>query len=125
MGLISNILGNASEMDLQELENDFSNVIFENETIEAAFRIFRDKWVFTNKRLIMLDVQGLTGIKKEYHSLPYKSITHFLVETSGSFDLDCELEIWISGYPKPFKKQLKKGTDIVKLQRILASHICK
>ena len=125
MGLLSNLLGNATEIDPVELEKDFGGVIFENETIEAAFKIFRDKWIFTNKRLIMLDVQGLTGSKKEYHSLPYKSITHFLVETTGSFDLDCELEIWVSGHTKSFKKQLRKGVDVIKLQRTLALHICK
>ena len=96
MGLLSNLMGNASEVDPKELENEFSNILFETEKIESAFKIFRDKWVFTNKRLIMQDVQGMTGKKKEYHSVPYKSVTHFLVETAGSFDADCEIKIWIS-----------------------------
>jgi hypothetical protein len=125
MSLLSNLLGNATEIDPKELEADFGGVVFEGEVIESAFKIFRDKWVFTNKRLIMLDVQGITGSKKEYHSIPYKSITHFLVESTGSFDLDCEIEIWVSGYTRSFKKQLKKGIDIVKLQRTLALNICK
>jgi hypothetical protein len=118
-------MGNASEVDPNEIQNEFANVLFDGETIEAAFKIFRDKWVFTNKRLIMLDVQGMTGSKKEYHSIPYKSITHFLVETAGSFDADCEIEIWLSGMATPLKKELKKGIDVVSLQRSLASYICK
>ena len=124
MGLLSNLMGNASEVDPKELENEFSDILSDQENIEAAFKIFRDKWVFTNKRLIMQDVQGMTGKKKEYHSVPYKSITHFLVETAGSFDADCEIKIWISGNPKPLEKELKKGIDVIGLQKILASYIC-
>ena len=124
MGLLSNLMGNASEVDPKELENEFSDILSDQEKIEAAFKIFRDKWIFTNKRLIMQDVQGMTGKKKEYHSVPYKSITHFLVETAGSFDADCEIKIWISGNPKPLEKELKKGIDVIGLQKILASYIC-
>ena len=124
MGLLSNLMGNASEVDPKELENEFSDILSDQEKIEAAFKIFRDKWVFTNKRLIMQDVQGMTGKKKEYHSVPYKSITHFLVETAGSFDADCEIKIWISGNPTPLEKELKKGIDVIGLQKILANYIC-
>jgi hypothetical protein len=118
-------MGNATELNPAELQTEFASVLFDGENIEAAFKIFRDKWVFTNKRLIMQDVQGMTGSKKEYHSVPYKSITHFLVETAGSFDADCEIEIWISGSPTSFKKELKKGIDVIGLQKTLASYICK
>ena len=124
MGLLSNLMGNASEVDPKELENEFSDILSAQEKIEAAFKIFRDKWVFTNKRLIMQDVQGMTGKKKEYHSVPYKSITHFLVETAGSFDADCEIKIWISGNPTPLEKELKKGIDVIGLQKILAKYMC-
>jgi hypothetical protein len=125
MGLLSNLMGNATELDPKELENDFATVLFDGEQIESAFKIFRDKWIFTNKRLIMLDVQGMTGSKKEYHSVPYKSITHFLVETAGTFDGDCEIQIWLSGSAQPLKKELKKGIDVINLQKMLAAYICK
>jgi hypothetical protein len=125
MGLFSNLMGRATELDPKELENDFINVLFDGEQIEAAFKIFRDKWIFTNKRLIMLDVQGMSGSKKEYHTIPYKSITHFLVETAGSFDGDCEIEIWVSGSAAPLKKELKKGIDVINLQKTLAGYVCK
>jgi len=124
MGLLSNLMGNASEVDPKELEEEFANILFDQESIESAFKIFRDKWIFTNKRLIMQDIQGMTGKKKEYHTVPYKSITHFLVETAGSFDADCEIKIWISGIPTPLEKELKKGIDVISLQKTLASYIC-
>jgi hypothetical protein len=125
MGLFSNLMGNASELDPRETEKEFATVLFDGEQIEAAFKIFRDKWIFTSKRLIMLDVQGISGSKKEYHTVPYKSITHFLVETAGTFDGDCEIEIWLSGKPLPLKKELKKGIDVIALQKTLAGYICK
>ena len=124
MGLLSNLMGNASEVDPKELQEEFANILFDQESIESAFKIYRDKWVFTNKRLIMQDIQGMTGKKKEYHTVPYKSITHFLVETAGSFDADCEIKIWISGTPTPLEKELKKGIDVIGLQKTLASYIC-
>ena len=125
MGLLSNLMGNATEIDPKELEKDFESVLFDGEDIESAFKIFRDKWIFTNKRLIMLDIQGMTGSKKEYHTVPYKSITHFLVETASRFDGDCEIEIWLSGSSVSLKKELKKGIDVINLQKTLAAYICK
>jgi hypothetical protein len=125
MSFLSNLMGNASELNPAELQTEFANVLFAGEEIESAFKIFRDKWVFTNKRLIMQDVQGITGSKKEYHTVPYKSITHFKVETAGSFDADCEIEIWISGSSTSLKKELKKGIDVIGLQKTLSSYICK
>ncbi|MDA0686213.1 MAG: PH domain-containing protein [Bacteroidetes bacterium] len=125
MGLLSNLMGNASELKPEELEKEFGPILCEGEQIEAAFKLWRDKWVFTNRRLIMQDIQGMTGSKKEYHSLPYRAITHFLVETAGTFDGDCELEIWVSGVATPFKQELKRGIDVVGLQKTLAKYICK
>ena len=62
-------MGNATELNPAELQSEFASVLFPGEEIESAFKIFRDKRVFTNKRLIMLDVQGMTGSKKEYHTV--------------------------------------------------------
>ena len=61
MSLLNHLFGNASEVNINELKNEFGDILIPEEEIVAAFRIFRDKWVFTNKRLIMLDVQGVTG----------------------------------------------------------------
>ena len=78
--------------------------------------------VFTEKRLILVDKQGMTGKKIEYHSIPYKSISHFSVETAGTFDLDAELKIWISSATDPLvDKQFKKDSSIYDIQKILAA----
>lgn len=124
MGFLNNIMGNATELSMEEIAENFGKVIFEGEQPHKAFRIFRDKWLFTNKRLIMLNVQGVTGSKKEYHTIPYKSIYHFSVETAGTFDTDCELKLWIAGSDEPLKQELKKGVDVIELQRMLGYFVC-
>jgi hypothetical protein len=73
--------------------------------------------------LILADKQGLTGSKVEYHSIPYKSISQFSVETAGLFDMDAELKIYISSNPTPLKKEFKKGTDIIQIQKLLATYV--
>ena len=125
MSLLNNLLGNATEVDIEELRKEFGEILIDGEEIEAAFRIFRDKWVFTNKRLIMLNVQGVTGSKREYRSIPYHSIDQFSVETGGTFDDDCEMKLWIKGMHEPLKKEFKRNVDVKALQRMLAKHILK
>ena len=112
-------------MDVKELQREFSEILAPGEEIDAAFKIFRDKWVFTTKRLILLNVQGLTGSKREYHSIPYSSINQFCIETAGTFDGDCEMKMWVKGSAQPLVKEFRRGTDIKGVQRTLASHILK
>ena len=125
MSILNNLFGNATEVDVEELRKEFGEILIDGEEIEAAFRIFRDKWVFTNKRLIMLNVQGVTGSKREYRSIPYHSIDQFSVETGGTFDDDCEMKLWIKGMHEPLKKEFKRNVDVKALQRMLAKHILK
>ena len=125
MSIFNNLFGNATEVDIEELRKEFGEILINGEDIETAFRIFRDKWVFTNKRLIMLDVQGVTGSKREYRSIPYHSIDQFSVETGGTFDDDCEMKLWIKGMYEPLKKEFKRNVDVKSLQRMLAIHILK
>ena len=96
---------NANFMKLKPVpDSDFSDLITPmfapGEVILSTFRGIRDGVVFTNKRLIAVNVQGMTGKKKDFTSLPYSKIQAFSVETAGVFDLDSELEIWFSGLGK-------------------------
>ncbi|WPC40249.1 PH domain-containing protein [Clostridium sp. JS66] len=125
MGLFDGLMGNASEVNIQEVEKELSNILASTEIIEKAYKLIRDMFIFTNKRLILVDRQGVTGKKVEYHSIPYKSITHFSIETSGHFDLDAELKIWISGTPTPIEKQFNKSLNIYELQSVLAEYVLK
>ena len=101
MGFLSNLLGNAGVATVDELSKEFKNLLTDNESIEIGFKLFRDVFIFTNKRLILVDKQGLTGKKINYLSVVYKSISRFSIETAGNFDLDAELKIWISSEVNP------------------------
>jgi len=123
--MLQGLFGNATEVNAKELQKDLEATIVEGETVVKAFKILRDLFVFTDKRLLLIDKQGLTGKKAEYHSIPYKSISHFSVETAGTFDMDAEMKIYISGNPTPIQREFKRGTDIVGVQKILAQFILK
>ena len=124
MGLLNTILGNASQVNINEIKAQFENVLVENENIEAAFSLFRDKMVFTNKRIIFLDKQNVTGSKKEYLSVPYHAISVFSVESAGTFDADAEIKLWVRELGQITKK-VGKNTDTLQIQKILASYILK
>jgi len=123
MGILSGLMGNASEIDLEELAEELEPIIAPNEQIVMGYKVIRDMFVFTDKRLILIDKQGLTGKKTEYLSIPFKSISRFSVETAGRFDLDAELKLWIGSDTTPMVKELKSGTDVVGIQKALAQFI--
>jgi len=125
MGLFDNLLGNASEVDVSKLQEEAAAVMAPHERLEKAFKIFRDLYLFTDKRLLLVDKQGMTGSKVEYMSLPYRSITRFCIETAGTFDADSELKIWISGSPEPLTRQFGKGSNILEVQKVLATYVLK
>lgn len=123
MGLFSALMGNAGAIDTDKLKEKYNRLLIPEENIEAGFKMIRDTFIFTNKRLIIIDVQGLTGSKTSYFSVNYRSISRFSVESAGSFDLDAELKIWISGEHQPsISKRFNKKVDIYEVQKILALH---
>jgi hypothetical protein len=73
--------------------------------------------------LILVDKQGLTGKRKEYHSIPYRSITHFTVESQGHFDLESELKIWIFGEAEPKQFSFRRDASVLEIQRTLAAYL--
>lgn len=124
MGLLDAVLGNASEVDVEEVREELAPIIGESESIEKVYKLIRDMFVFTSGRLILIDKQGMTGRKVSYHSIPYRAITQFTLETAGHFDMDAELKIWVSGQSEPIEQELKKDT-VVGIQQALANHMFK
>ena len=123
MGLLSALLGNASQADIADVERDLEAILAEDERVERAFRLIRDLLIFTNRRFILVDRQGVTGKKTTYDSIPYRAITHFAVETAGHFDLESELKIWISGTADPIQRTFTRGQSILEVQKALASYV--
>ena len=125
MGLFSGMIGNASEVDVNKISQEYDRLLGSSERIEKAYKLIRDMLLFTNKRLIIIDKQGLTAKKVEYRSVPYRSITNFSVETAGYFDLDAELKIYISGMAEPIEKTFSSGCNIYEVQALLAEYCSK
>ncbi|RRO16661.1 PH domain-containing protein [Saccharopolyspora rhizosphaerae] len=125
MGLFGGMMGNASGVDPRAAAEEFGKLLAQGEQIHAAYQLVRDSLIFTDRRLILVDKQGVTGRKIEYHSIPYRSITHFSVETAGTFDLDAELKIWISSTPEPLSQQFGKGVDVYEVQALLSNYVAR
>lgn len=123
MGFLDGLLGNASVLETSKVESEFARILTDNESVEHAYKLIRDLFIFTNRRLVLVDKQGLTGSKLEYHSIPYSKITHYSVETAGHFDREAELVIWISGMVQPIRKQFSKKVNIYDVQAILTSYV--
>lgn len=123
MGIIDVLFGNVSEMDADALLREFEVLLCEDERIEKAYRLVRDKWIFTNKRLIIQDIQGVTGKKREYLSVPYRSIERFSVETAGTFDMDSDMKLWIRGMNEPLVQNFGRKSNILEIQKVLAHYV--
>ncbi len=132
MGLFNALLGNASEVSLEVLNKDYGHLLAEGEKIEAGYQLIRDGFFFTNKRLVYIDKQGVTGKKISYMTILYKNISRFAVETAGNFDLDAELKIWISGEALPsvtgeavpsVSLQFNKNVNVYNVQKMLMTHL--
>lgn len=123
MGLFSGIMGNASQMNLEDAKKELNQILIPNESVELAYKLIRDKVIFTSHRLIIIDIQGV-GKKQEYQSIPYRSISRFTVETAGNFDLDSELDIYISAAQDPVAALEFQGKDtIYEVQQALAQAV--
>ena len=118
-------MGHATEISIEKLQKEFAPILIEGELLEKAFRIIRDMYVFTNKRLIFVDKQGLTGSKVEYQSIPYKSIVRFSKESTGLLDMEAELKIWLSGMHDPIRKEFRKDDNINEVYQLLSRFILK
>jgi len=97
-------------------------LLIQGEEVIASYVSMRDRIVFTNKRIISINVQGLTGTKKDYTSIPYNRIQMYSVETAGLMDLDAELDLWISGIGK-IRFEITGSSNIVELCRVISELI--
>jgi hypothetical protein len=91
------------------------------EEVLSTFTAGRDYLVFTNKRIISVNVQGITGKKRDFTTLPYSKISAYSVETAGTFDLDSELDLYYSGVGR-IRFEFKGSSDILEIGRIIARY---
>ncbi len=125
MGLFSGETKNSALTEAKKFHTEYGQLLVDGEVIEAGFVVYRDTFLFTNKRLILVDVQGVSGRQIEYLSIPYSKIMKFSVQTGGNFDLNAELKLWIGNETVPLEKKFNKELSIYEVQKVLASHILK
>ncbi|MDM7891411.1 PH domain-containing protein [Curtobacterium caseinilyticum] len=111
-----------AQCDPAEIAPQVQQLLLDNEQILVAAKTIRDFVVFTDKRIIAVNVQGMTGKKRDFTSLPYSKVQSFSVETAGTFDLDAELDLWFSGLGK-VRFEFKGRFDITYLGKLIAHHV--
>jgi hypothetical protein len=116
---------NGSVFKLKQ-NDDYASIVKDlllpEERIVSAFKAIRDGVVFTDRRIIAVNVQGITGKKRDFTSMPYSKIVVFSVETAGSFDLDSELEMYFSGLGK-VKFDFTGQTNVAEIARVIAGYV--
>ena len=110
-----------SKVDNGSVFDSVKDLLIEGESIIGAYKAIRDFVVFTEKRVISVNVQGLTGKQKDYTSLPYSKISVFSVETAGTLDLDSELELYFSGVGR-VKFEFSGRSDVVEIGRLISQY---
>lgn len=118
---------NASFMKLRPVNNNtfaatITPMFVAGEEIIGTYQSIRDGVVFTNKRIIAINIQGLTGKKKDFTSLPYSKIQTYSVETAGVLDLDSELELWFSGLGK-VKLEFVSNANVSQICKMISEKV--
>ena len=125
MGLFSGEAKKTGSSETRKFHADYGQFLVDGEIIEAGFLVLRDTFLFTNKRLILVDIQGISGKQIEYLSIPYTQITKFSIQTGESFDLNAELKLWVGSDTIPLEKKFNKDVNVYEVQKVLASHILR
>ena len=111
-------------INISDVRSEINGLLINGEEIVSAFKTVRDQIIFTNKRIIAVDVQGITGRRKSYSSLPYAKIQYFAIQTPGFMELipDCELYIMFSnGFTTTF--EFKGNVDIGAIGRMISEYV--
>lgn len=113
-----------SQTKPEVIMKDIQPLLIAGEVVIGVYKAIRDYCVFTNKRVIAVNVQGMTGKKKDFTSLPYSKISAYSVETAGVFDLDSELEMYFSGLGK-VRFEFSGQSDIVRIGQTISEYVLR
>ena len=117
----SNLL-NLRSINISEIRPELSNLLVEEEKPLLAFKTIRDQVVFTNNRIFVVNVQGVTGKKVSYFSYPYSKIQFYGIETAGLLDIDSELLLTFSN-GHVLKLDFQSKVDIKMINSIISKHV--
>ncbi len=113
---------NLKEISIAEVRPEVNQLLINDETIIAAFKTIRDQVIFTNRRIFVINVQGITGKKRAYFSYPYSKIQYFGVETAGVLDIDSELVVAFSN-GTILQFDFKSKVDICRISALISHYI--
>ena len=111
-------------ISINEIREEVNGLLVEGEVIDSAFKTVRDQLIFTNKRIIAIDVQGITGKRKSYTSLPYSKVQFFIIQTQGFIELVPDSELFLmftNGFTAKF--EFKGGVDIGEIGRMISEYV--
>lgn len=119
-----NSVFNLKPIDVSEVRQDIQQLFVNDEEIVCAFKTIRDQLVFTNKRIIGIDVQGITGMKRNFAIMPYSSVQYFSIQTPGFAEIFADSELFLmfaNGFTAKF--EFRGAVDVAKLGRVIAAKI--
>ena len=119
-----NSVWNLTPIDPRSVMGQVNGLLVQGEFVNQAFKTIRDQLIFTNKRIISIDVQGITGKRKSFSSLPYSKIQYFTIQTSGFLELipDSELTLeFANGVTATF--EFKGHVDIGAIGRMISEYV--
>lgn len=112
------------KVDDAKFNGEIQGLLVPDENVLGCYQDIRDYVVFTDKRIISVNVQGVTGKKRDYTTLPYSKISVFSIETSGLLDFDSELDLFYSGVGK-IRFEFRGDCNITEISRIIAQYALK
>ena len=120
MGLLDGLLGHGTETDAEFLNQELTGFLMADEKVHVGYKLIRDFVAFTDRRIIFVDKQGISGRKTQYVSIPYRSVSRFSVETAGTLDIDTDILIWTTGGMEPVRLSCRRDTNIRGIQGALS-----
>lgn len=115
---------NLKPISNDEVRGEVDGLLIADEKVEFAFKTIRDQLVFTNKRIISIDVHGITGKRKSFATMPYSKIQYFSIQTPGFMELFPDSELFVmftNGFTAKF--EFKGAVDIGKIGRMLSEYV--
>jgi hypothetical protein len=124
MTMLQNVFGNSTEVSSEQIMPLIDGLILENEQVVTAYKLWRDAIVFTSERLILIDVQGMSGRKISFESIPFSAIKKFKMENADTFDFDAEITLTLQG-SEIIPLKFAKGTDLKPVYLLLSKYILR
>lgn len=121
MGLFNGFLSHPAEVSLKQISLEYGSILIEDEYVEKAYKVSKDKFILTNKRVLII-THG-KGNRLEYMTIPYSSIRKFSKEGMDSMDTDAELKIWLKDEALPIKKEFMDCDGLNEIYQILSKYI--